>query len=177
MSNFNLETQRLLLRSYRSEDWERVHIYGANPEFSQFELWGPNSIEDTKKFVSDMVSQSAQKDCYQFDLAVCIKDTGLLIGGCGIRRESQTSCIANLGWAINPEFQSKGFATESAKALIQFGFEQLKLRVIYATCDTRNIASMKVMEKLGMIRVGHLIGDKMQKGHLRDSFRYELNSN
>ena len=121
-----------------------------------------------------MVSQAEQKDRYKFDLAVCMEENTLLIGGCGIRRESQTSNVGNLGWAINPEFQGKGYATEAAHSLIQFGFDQLRLRVIYATCDTRNIASTKVMERLGMVRVGHLIGDKMQKDHLRDSFRYEL---
>lgn len=175
MHDCNFETQRLLLRNHRAEDWERVHIYAAAPEFSRFELWGPNSVEDTKKFISEMVSQAMQKDRYKFDLAVCTKENGLLIGGCGIRRESQNSCVANLGWAINPEFQGKGYATEAARCLIQFGFDLLQLRVIYATCDTRNIASVKVMEKVGMSCVGHLIGDKMQKGHLRDSFRYELN--
>jgi RimJ/RimL family protein N-acetyltransferase len=175
MPEFNFRTQRLLLRNYRAEDLERVHIYGAVPEFSRFESWGPNSIDDTKIFISDMVSQSVQEGRYKFDLAICTKENGLLIGGCGLRRESQGSSVASLGWAINPEFQGRGYATESAQALIKFGFERLQLRVIYATCDTRNSASIKVMEKLGMARVGHLIRDKMQKRHWRDSFRYELN--
>ena len=151
-----------------------MHIYGSVPEFSRFELWGPNSVDDTKKFVSDMVLQATQEDRYKFDFAACLKENGLLIGGCGIRRESQSSYIANLGWAINPEFQSKGYATEAAQSLIQFSLEQLHLQVIYATCDTRNTPSLKVMEKLGMFRAGHIKGDKMQKGHRRDTFRYEL---
>jgi ribosomal-protein-alanine N-acetyltransferase len=174
MSEFQLETDRLILRSYRDDDWERVHIYGASPKFSQFELWGPNTIEDTKKFISDMVTQMGQNDRYKFDFAVCLKKDGLLIGGCGIRRESQASCIANLGWAINPEFQNQGFATEAAQALVKFGFDTFGLAVIYATCDTRNTPSSKVMEKLKMNRVGHIKGDKIQKGHLRETFRYEL---
>ena len=174
MSKFKLETDRLILRDYRCDDWERVHIYGASPEFSQFELWGPNTVEDTKKFVSDMVAQTEEKDRYKFDFAICLKKDELLIGGCGIRRESQSSCVANLGWAINPEFQNQGFATEAARALMKFGFEKLSLAVIYATCDTRNTASFKVMEKLKMHNAGLIKGDKMQKGHLRDTFRYEL---
>lgn len=46
--------------------------------------------------------------------------------------------------------------------------------VIYATCDTRNIASYKVMEKLGMNRVGFIKGNKEVKGYVRDSYRYEI---
>ncbi|MFL5811991.1 MAG: GNAT family N-acetyltransferase, partial [Bdellovibrionia bacterium] len=102
------------------------------------------------------------------------KDADLLIGGCGIRRETQESAVANLGWAINPDFQKQGYATEAARALIAFGFEQLGLSVIYTTCDTRNVASYRVMEKVGMKRVGSMKGDKEVKGHIRDSYRYEL---
>lgn len=169
-----LETDRLLLRGYFTEDWERIHIYGSDAEFSQYELWGPNSEADTKKFVADMIAQQTGADRYKFDFAVCERATGLLIGGCGIRRESQTSAVANLGWAINPSFQGKGLATEAAARLIQFGLRDLGLKVIYATCDTRNIASYRVMEKLGMKRVGYLVGEKMQKGFRRDTYRYEL---
>ena len=174
MPEILLETNRLILRNYQIEDWERVHTYGSVPEFSKFELWGPNSVEDTKKFVADMVAQASQEDRYMFNFAICLKEKDLLIGGCGIRRESQTSCTANLGWSISPEFQTKGFATEAAQKLIHFGFDQLHLLLIYATCDSRNSPSIKVMEKLGMNCVGCLKDDKMQKGHLRDTFRYEL---
>jgi len=169
-----LSTERLILRPYVPEDWERIHIYGKDAEFSQYELWGPNSEEDTKKFVSDMIKeQSAIEGRHSFNFALCERASGLLIGGCGIRRESQTSAVANLGWAVNSDFQRKGYATEAASELIRFGFKQLGLRVIYATCDTRNIASYRVMDKLGMNRVGLLLGDKIQKGFRRDTFRYE----
>ncbi len=169
-----LTTERLVLRNYRAEDWERVHIYGSNPDFSKYELWGPNTLEDTHKFVAEMIQQSSDMPRFKFDYAVCMKESNLLIGGCGIRRESELSQVANLGWAINPDFQGKGYATEAAKALIDFGFQTLNLSVIYATCDTRNATSYKVMEKLGMKKVGFIKGTKEVKGHVRDSFRYEI---
>ncbi len=170
----NINTERLILRDYRAEDWERVHIYGADPEFSRYEFWGPNTIEDTKKFISDVLVSAGAIPRFKFDLAVCLKESGLLIGGCGIRRETEHSHVANLGWAINTDFQNKGFATEAARALIEYGFKNLKLSVIYATCDTRNVASFKVMEKLGMTKVGFIKGSKEVKGHVRDTFRYEI---
>jgi RimJ/RimL family protein N-acetyltransferase len=175
-----LQTPRLHLRDYRPEDWERVHIYGKDPVFSQYEAWGPNTPEDTKKFVADMVAQAQTQSQpqthprHKFDLAICLKDQDLLIGGCGIRREAPESAIANLGWAVNPEFQSKGYATEAARALIEFGFAKLGLSVIYATCDAKNTASYKVMEKLGMKRVGLLEKEREQKGAKRDTLRYEI---
>ncbi len=167
-------TERLLLRNYKTEDWERVHIYGADPDFSKYELWGPNTLEDTRKFVREMVEQAETHPRYKFDFAVCLKESRLLIGGCGIRCESELSRVASLGWAISPEFQNTGYATEAAKALIEYGFQKLNLYVIYATCDTRNAPSYRVMEKLGMKKVGVIKGTKEVKGRIRDSYRYEI---
>ncbi len=170
----NFSTERLLLRNYKPEDWERIHLYAADPEFSKYELWGPNTLDDSHKFVTEMIQQASVNPRYQFNFAVCLKESNLLIGGCGLRRETESSQVANLGWAIYPEFQNKGYATEAANALLEFGFQELKLAVIYATCDTRNTPSYKVMEKLGMKRVGVIKGTKEIKGHMRDTYRYEL---
>ena len=169
-----LESPRLILRPYSKDDFASVHFYGSDPQFSRFESWGPNTEEDTQRFISDMIRQAESEPRYKFDFALEMKDLGAMIGGAGIRRETQNSRVANLGWAIHPHYQKKGYATEAARCLIEFGFFELGLRVIYATCDARNEASFRVMEKVGMRRVGHLIGDRMQKGFLRDTLRYEI---
>ncbi len=169
-----LSTDRLLLRDYVVNDFDRVHIYGADPEFSKYELWGPNSKEDTQIFIETAIQQAEAKPRFKFELAVCLRESGLLIGGCGIRRETEESHVASLGWAIHPEFQRNGYATEAARAVIEFGFQVLGLSVIFATCDARNIASFTVMKKVGMRRVGFTRGEKEVKGHMRDSYRYEI---
>lgn len=168
-----LETSRLILRNYQRDDWEYVHQYAKEPSFSQYEMWGPNSEADTKNFITLMLEQAKQNPRWQFDCAVTLKSNRLLVGGCGIRRESPESSIANLGWAIHPAFQNRGYASEAAEKLIQFGFQQLGLSLIYATCDARNKASQRVMEKLGLRYVSTKIADKMQKGVLRDTMRFE----
>ena len=99
--NINISTERLQLRNYRLDDWQQVHIYGSNSDFSKYEIWGPNTVEETQKFVSEMALQSNDQLRFKFDYAVCLKENGLLIGGCGLRRETELSQVANLGWAIN----------------------------------------------------------------------------
>ena len=172
-----IETPRLILREYAPQDFDRVHIYGRDPEFSRYEEWGPNTEADTRKFVRDMVLQASDQSRWKFDLAICLKEDGLLIGGCGIRRESPNSSVANLGWAVNPSYQRKGFASEAAQALIRFGFEELRLHLIYATCDSRNTPSERVMMKIGLTPAGVIPGHKMQKGILRDTLRFEISRN
>jgi RimJ/RimL family protein N-acetyltransferase len=169
-----LETQRLILRNYTKEDFERVHAYASMPLFSQYDVWGPNTEEDTIKFLNDNIEKSQVENRFEFTFAICLKDNGLLIGGCGLVRESEKSAIASIGYSIHPDHQSLGYATECSHSLINYGFNILGLEVIYATCDSRNSASYRVMEKIGMIRVGHFLKNKRIRGALRDSFRYEL---
>ena len=148
-------------------------MYASIPEFSQYDVWGPNSEEDTKNFIKDAQQKEQKNPQYEFEFAVVLKDSGELIGGCGIRRDWETGSVANLGYAISPDFQSRGYATEITVFLLSFGFNDLGLAVIYATCDTENTASYKVMEKAGMKRVGHVKDHKMMKEKMRDSYCYE----
>lgn len=82
-----------------------------------------------------------------------------------------------MGYAISPEFQRKGYATEAAEALVDFGFQQLRLARIYAECNAQNVASRRVMEKLGMRMVSLRAKHKEVKGVLIDSCEYELRAN
>jgi len=169
-----LETDRIILRPYQASDWERVHLYGSLPDFAQYDSWGPNSEEDTKNFIQDAINKKLKIPQFEFEYAVIEKKSNLLIGGCGIRRDGMNSSVANLGYAINPDFQGKGYATECTNLLLKFGFNELKLLVIYATCDTANVASFKVMEKCQMKKVGFYKDKRKFKNKISDEFRYEI---
>ena len=169
-----IELENIILREYKESDWERVHLYASIAEFSQFDAWGPNSVEDTKTFISQMLQVQKNLPRYQFEFAIEDKSSGNLIGGCGLRRETQSSNVGNIGYAVNPDFQGKGVATEATKGLLELAFKELKLIVVYATCDSENIASFKVMEKSGMKRVGLSIGKRKFKNKVRDELRFEI---
>ena len=131
-----IRTERLdIKRSTLIEDWKRIHIYGADPEFSKYDVCSPNSEEETQKFVRDVMLE-AQEDSprYRFEFAVCLKEDGLLIGGAGVRREAQESSVGHLGWAINPQFQRKRVTqTEAGARLDRLWFQ--RARLIRNLCD------------------------------------------
>ena len=81
-----------------------------------------------------------------------------------------------VGWIINKNYWRNGFAYEAAKALIQYVKTETKVNHFLAHCDTENIASYKVMEKLGMVRTGEW-GGRRNRSASEDSreYRYELN--
>jgi ribosomal-protein-alanine N-acetyltransferase len=171
---FVIETKRLLLRPYVAEDWAHVHAYAAIPEFSRFEAWGPNSAEDTKRFVDACIASMSEQPIRGYQLAVVAKEDGRPIGGCTLKQNNAGVREAFVGYAISPDFQCRGYATEAAAALIEFGFGSLGLFRIYAECNARNAASRRVMEKLGMRMVSLRENHKQVKGVFIDSCEYEL---
>jgi [ribosomal protein S5]-alanine N-acetyltransferase len=173
-ANLTLKTQRLILRDFQETDWEAVHRYGGDPEVVRYMIWGPNSEEDTKDYIQKMSLQQLDQPRWNFDLAVILNTDNQLIGACGIHvlnHQNREGCI---GYCFNKHFWAQGYASEAAKAMLSFGFEQLGLHRISATCDIENIASKRVLEKIGMQREGCLRSHQFIKGKWRDSLIYAI---
>jgi RimJ/RimL family protein N-acetyltransferase len=81
---------------------------------------------------------------------------------------------AEIGYIFHPDVQGQGLATEAALALLAFGFEQAELHRIYARCDARNVASWRVMEKLGMRREAHFREHLQLKGRWDEELIYAI---
>jgi RimJ/RimL family protein N-acetyltransferase len=169
-----IETRRLILRHYLPADWRDVHAYAALPEVSRFDSWGPNTESDSRAFVARCIEQAAEEPVLRHDFAIELKATARVIGGCSIKREAAGDTHASVGYAIHPDYQGRGFATEATLGLIDFGFLSLGLERIVAQCDTRNSASYRVMEKAGMTRVGTHLNHREIKGRLAHSFEYGI---
>ena len=85
--------------------------------------------------------------------AVLKKETEEIIGSCGFARPHGTEEI-ELGYLLAKKFWGKGFATEASLACLQYGFEQLKFKETIAITDLENVASQKVLEKIGFTKRG-----------------------
>lgn len=167
-----IRTERLLLRYFVPGDWVAVHAYASIPEVSQFDSWGPNAEADSRAFVDNCIRYAAQTPGERHDFAIVVNTVDQLIGGCSLKLQSSTE--ASLGYAIHPDYQDRGFATEATEAMIVFGFETLGLERMVAQCDTRNSASYRVMEKAGMARVGTHLNHREIKGRLAHSYEYSI---
>ena len=146
-----LETQRLWLREMRESDFSAVHSYASTSENTVFMPWGPNTEEQTRAFLSLAAAEANRQPCVNYQYAVTLKSTGRLIGGCSLALSGDE---AELGWVLSLAEWNQGYGTEIGKALLKFGFDELNLHRIIARCDAENIASYRVMEKIGMLREG-----------------------
>ena len=146
-----LETEHLILRKFAVDDFAAVHSYASCAENLTYVFWGPNSVEETRNFISEAIKESDdEKQDKDYQYAVTLK-TGELIGACDI---FVTGYEATIGWCLHRDHWKHGYGTEVAKALLQFGFDDLHLHRIAAHCDAENIGSYRVMEKVGMRREG-----------------------
>lgn len=163
-----------MLREVREEDWEAFHRYASDPEVCRFMAWGPNTEEETRAHVRRCIEARKAQPRRGFSLAVTLKDTDEVVGGCRLTVSDPEHREGWLGYCFNREHWGKGCATEAAGLLVAFGFGTLGLHRIFATCDPENGASARVLEKTGMRFEGRLRGHRWVKGRWRDSLLYAV---
>ena len=92
----------------------------------------------------------------KYQLGVVLRSSGQLIGNCGIRMASAGAHEADIGYELSPKQWGKGYATEAASAIVDFGFTELHLHRVWAWCVADNLGSARVLEKIGMRPEGRL---------------------
>jgi RimJ/RimL family protein N-acetyltransferase len=160
-----LHTERLLLRDYTLDDFDAVHVFASDPRIAEFVEWGPNDVADTQRFLVACSSAQTEPQRTKFTLAITVPEGGP-IGSVSL---SLVSGKGELGYVVAADCWGRGYATEASKAMLMFGMKDLGLPEITATCRPENVASARVLEKIGMSRIGLRKADKLIRGQWRDS--------
>ncbi|MCP4143768.1 MAG: GNAT family N-acetyltransferase [bacterium] len=166
-----LNSDRLTLREFKDSDLEAVHSYGSDIEVVRYMEWGPNSRTDSEDFLARAKAELLKGPRAIYEFAVIETATDELIGGIGLHTKGFQ---AMLGYCYARPAWGKGFATEAAQLLVDYGFNTLGLHRIWAKCDTENIPSIRVLEKIGMIQEGCLKHDCQIRGEWRDNALFAI---
>lgn len=151
-----------------------MHEYAADPVVSQYMDWGPNSPEITEQHVRRRLLEQQAWPRDEVTLGIELRDQEKLVGAFRFDILDRQNGLADFGFVINRRYWNRGYATEATRAVLACVFQALKLHRIVATCDTRNVGSSRVMEKVGMRREAHFRRDVFQKGEWRDSYLYAM---
>lgn len=163
-----LHTARLTLRPWRMSDAEAVFEYASDPDTTRYMIFDTHrTIEDAKDFLA--MAPTTEENGY----AVTLKVEDRAIGGCGIRPSFQHG-KGEIGYILGKAHWGKGYATEFARELIRYGFEDLHLGRIFARTDERNVASMRVLEKAGMTCEGLMRADMVIRGEPRNHLLFSI---
>lgn len=142
-------TERLTVRRLRPDDLDDFHAICGDPVAMHYMGDGqPLTREVTETWINVSLTNYAERGWGCF--AVTPRESDRLIGFCGFARPPERPGIVELIYAFRPEHWGKGYATEAAGAMLEFGFRECGLTRIEATVDPPNLASKRVLEKIGM---------------------------
>lgn len=156
VSQVILQTERLVLRPFEADDVPAFHECMSDPEVACHNALPPITLEQAREMVGGMVASQGAASFTPASFAIALREGGPLIGNCRLKRDRIDPDQADIAYFLCRRFWERGYATEAARALIDYGFQALGLRRIFGLCVPENVASRRVMEKAGMRAEGPL---------------------
>jgi ribosomal-protein-alanine N-acetyltransferase len=151
-----LKIERLILRPVTALDLDYIHELHSLKETDEFNTLGiPANIEETKLLLEKWISENNKEPTTHFTFAVELKTGNQIIGLIGINLGKVKYKNAEVWFKFHKDHWNKGYATESLKEILRFGFSELNLHRIEAGCAVGNVSSIHVLEKTGMTREAH----------------------
>ena len=169
-----ITTERLILREFGADDWRAVLDYQRDPLYLRYYPWEDRNETAVRNFVDMFRYWQSERLRRRFQLAIVQKESGGLIGNCGLRRKPENEWEADIGYELSPRYWGHGYATEAARAMVDFGFRELGLQRVSSWCIADNLASARVLERLGFRQERRLHRNEYFKGRWWDTLLYAL---
>lgn len=168
------ETDRLLLRSFKASDLESFLAYRNDPDVAQYQSWDiPYPREKATRFVQEIQAGDVASRRW-LQIAIELKSTHEMIGDVAFSIRADDSQQAVIGYSLARPYWRRGYAFEAVSRLLAFLFDELNLHRVIAECDVANIASWKLLQKLGFRREAHLVENIFFKGTYGSEFHYAI---
>ena len=185
MKNFQLETSRLLLVPTSMKNFEDRSRIASDIENTKFMMFLPSTKDETCEYIKKCENQWKNENQTLFEFDILLKEQNnkfigwisfeLLFDNPEIVENFGKNCAA-MGWILDKNFWNKGFASESAKCVLEFA-KSLGAKKMIAQCDAENIGSWRVMEKIGMKKYSDdgIRFNKSEPNLAKTEFTYTMN--
>jgi RimJ/RimL family protein N-acetyltransferase len=148
-----IETGRLVLRRFRTEDVHALAAYRSDPAVARYQSWNaPYSLDKARYAVQTMIAADPGMPGW-FQWAVEHADSRTLIGDVGVNLADNLK-QAEIGYTLAVAQQGHGYATEAVRAVLDHLFKVQGLHKVSAECDARNVRSAQLLERVGFTREG-----------------------
>lgn len=154
MNNNTIETERLIIRPFSESDVDDYLEYALDPEVMKY----IRPVGDPKQARELFLSHAGEWDGAEgkwMGAAVVLKESNKMIGDVGFRYKSKQHQQIEIGYKFNRHFQGHGYGSEALITLVKLIVRDWPFHKLVAYCEPRNIASWKLMEKIGMHREGY----------------------
>jgi RimJ/RimL family protein N-acetyltransferase len=170
-----LETERLLLRPYDDGDFEALRSLYSDAEVVRYLYGKPeNDDEIRKRLERKIASTSIRSEGDVLALAATLRSTGEFVADVILHWVSEAHGTGEIGYSVVPAHAGRGYATEAARPLLGVAFHGLGLHRVIGRLEARNIASARVLEKLGLRREAHLVENEFVKGEWQSELVYAI---
>jgi ribosomal-protein-alanine N-acetyltransferase len=173
LSTPTLETERLRLRPFADTDADDLFELQSNAHVLRY--WDSPPWTDRASVARFMAGCRAMaEDGSGVRVAIERRSDRVFVGWCTFNSWNPDFRSGSLGYCLNEAAWGHGYATEAARALLRWAFDNLDLNRVQSETDTRNVASARVLEKLGFVREGTLREDCIVNGDVSDTWVYGL---
>jgi RimJ/RimL family protein N-acetyltransferase len=170
-----IETERLLLRAYTTADFEALFAMRSNAEVARYLYWEPQTEGEVRETLEKKIaSTSIRAEGDVLALAAEHRPTGDLVADVILCLLSAEHGLGEIGYMAHPDHTGHGYATEATRPLLPIAFEELGLHRVIGRLEARNIASARVLEKLGLRREAHLVENEFVKDEWQSELDYAI---
>lgn len=169
----SIVSKRMTIRKPETHDWQFFYDMQSNVDLMEHVKEIP-TLNEIKEIFNAIIAPWNSKDGEWTSMIGVDKDTLEPIACLSVRIVNNHSLCAEIGYMVPQKFQNQGYASEGANAIKHYLFNVLHMRRVCAFCNATNVSSWKVMEKIGLIREGHLKQEYRINDVWHDTFIYGL---
>jgi aminoglycoside 6'-N-acetyltransferase len=170
-----LVTERLTIRRFRLEDAAAFAAYRSDPDVARYQGWAtPFTLDQARRFIADLSGTHPDTPGAWFQFAVTESVSGELLGDVAAGTDGDDPRLAVVGFTFAPAHQRRGYATEALSAVLDHLLRGRGKHRVSATCDTRNAASVALLERVGMRREAHHLRNAWWQGEWTDEYVYAV---
>ncbi len=170
-----IETERLVLRPFVEGDFDAVYAMQSRPDVARWTYWEARTEPEVRSALERKIAGSiVRQEGDPLFLAVVHRSSGEVIGDVLLQLLSAEHRTGEIGYIIHPDHAGNGYATEAVRPLLRIAFESLELHRVIGRVEVRNVASGRVLEKLGMRLEAHLVENEWVKGEWQSELVYAI---
>lgn len=163
------------MREIAAGDLQDIHELHSLPETDVYNTLGiPESTESTAILLDDWLAQQAMQPRPSYIFTIRQQSTNTFLGLIAMKMGKPNYKSAEIWYKVHRDHWGKGYATEALSGLLEFGFVSLQLHRIEAGCAVENVASYRVLEKVGMLREGRTRKLLPIRGEWKDNYFYAI---
>lgn len=165
---------RLLFQRLDQSDADEFFNYRSAESVTRWQPWAPEDLCEARAYISENKKVLMDTQGQWVQLGIYLRETGALIGDCGIHFLRNQATQAEVGITIAPDWQGLGYGTEALNALLKFLFTTLSKYRVIASVDPGNVASLSMLGKVGMRQEAHHVRSYWFRGRWVDDLVFAM---